>query len=247
MVKTLVISDIHGNLEALKAVIEDAKGFDEMIVLGDLVDYGPSPAEVIDTLRQYSPKIVRGNHDHAVAFGVDCRCGEKTHWISVWFRENITLKLLTKKDKEYLASLPLEIKMNDITAVHASPSNPLYAYVYPWITEEEVCNNIRGNLTLSPRRENECSIEGVYLIGHTHFQFHRVSRGAIIANPGSVGQPRDSDPRASYMLLDAERGSFEYRRVKYDVEKTIEKIKELGVKDPYLNALAYILRNGKVQ
>jgi len=94
MSRLLILSDIHGNMPALEKILESIEKYDDVIVLGDLVDYGLHPGEVIDLLKSIGAKIVRGNHDHAAAYRVDCRCGEATHWLSVWFRENITLELL---------------------------------------------------------------------------------------------------------------------------------------------------------
>ena len=124
----LIISDIHGNLMASRRILEAVKGWDEVLVLGDLVDYGPYPGEVLDTLREVGARILRGNHDHAAAYGVDCRAGAQVHWLSVWTRENITLKQLSKADRAFLSSLPLslELDLGDATAkaYHASPKGP---------------------------------------------------------------------------------------------------------------------------
>lgn len=244
-----MVSDVHGNIEALKSVVEGVGGWDGLIVLGDLVDYGPRPGEVIDYLREHDAIIVRGNHDHAVAYGVDCRCGEETHWLSVWFRENVTNRLISDRDKEFLASLPLkrELDFNGgrIVLVHAAPSNPLYSYLYPWLGDSDMCSMLKRRVRLSARKDG-CSGGGMYLVGHTHFQFLRIVRGTLIANPGSVGQPRDGDPRAAYALLDPEEGGVSFGRMSYDVEKVIGDLKGLGVGGPYLSALKVMFREARV-
>ncbi|MEB3779207.1 MAG: metallophosphatase family protein [Desulfurococcales archaeon] len=251
MARILVVSDIHGNIYSLNTVLEHARGWDELVVLGDLVDYGPHPGEVIDILRGYDAKIVRGNHDHAVAFGVDCRCGEETHWLSVWFRENVTLKLLSEDQRKYLASLPLKLNLEidglNIHMMHAAPSNSLYAYLYPWLDNSQVCKLLKSHspLRLSGDKGSRCP-QGLYLVGHTHHQFYRVVEGAIVANPGSVGQPRDGDPRAGYMIIDTTREAIELYRVKYDVGRTVEAIMNLGVPEPYMSALKYMLQRGRI-
>jgi predicted phosphodiesterase len=238
----LVLSDIHGNHVALTRILEEVRGWDEIVVLGDLVDYGPSPGEVIDTLREIGARIVRGNHDHAAAYGVDCRAGERVHWLSVWTRENITLKRLSRADRDFLASLPLGLKLDlgyvVVEAYHASPRDPLYDYPYPWLGEGDF--EARFN-AVEPRGGGI-----IYLVGHTHYQFYRATRKGIVVNPGSVGQPRDGDPRASYAILDPERGLVSLGRVRYDVESVVENYIKLGVPEPYLTALTTILRAGRI-
>ncbi len=251
MSRLLVISDIHGNHDALRSIIDNVERYDEIIVLGDLVDYGPEPGEVIDFLREHGARFVRGNHDDAVGYGRDCRCGESTHWVSVWFRENITNKLLGENDKGFLRSLPerLVFQLDSIIveAVHGSPASPLYGYLYPNIDDQELCSVLRPGLRLRDKsREKECPVGKVFLVGHTHIQFLRTVKGTLIVNPGSVGQPRDGDPRAGYLLIDTDNDSFMLGRVKYDVEKTINKLRALGIPDPYYGFLVQILREGIV-
>ncbi|MEB3765363.1 MAG: metallophosphatase family protein [Desulfurococcales archaeon] len=251
MSRILVISDIHGNLDSLSSVINFVNNYDEVIVLGDLVDYGPEPGEVIDRLREAGARFVRGNHDDAVGFGRDCRCGEKTHWVSLWFRENITNKILDETDKEFLRNLPgrlsLEIDNMIIEAVHGSPASPLYGYLHPDLGDREMCSVLRPSLRLKEKSiDNECPNGKVFLVGHTHIQFLRIVKGALVANPGSVGQPRDGDPRAGYLIINTDTGTFTFGRVKYDVERVIRKLRDLGIPDPYYGFLAQLLRTGIV-
>ncbi|MCE4611545.1 MAG: metallophosphatase family protein [Desulfurococcales archaeon] len=251
MTRYLVISDVHGNLPALKAVLEAVRRWDDVIVLGDLVDYGPNPGEVIDELRSIGAKIVRGNHDHAVAYGVDCRCGSDTHWLSVWFRENVTMKLLGGNDLRFLADLPLKLALNvgsmRATLVHAAPSNPLYDYLYPWLDEESICSMLKSrNLRMRRLEESARCPKGLYLVGHTHYQFVRIVKGALIGNPGSVGQPRDGDPRAPYMILDAESGRIELGRIKYEVESVIRSLEVLRIPEPYLSTLKVMFKEARI-
>ncbi|NOZ30491.1 MAG: metallophosphoesterase family protein [Crenarchaeota archaeon] len=249
MTRLLVVSDVHGNIYALKAVVEGVRGWDRIIVLGDLVDYGPRPGEVIDYLREHDALIVRGNHDHAVAYGVDCRCGEATHWLSVWFRENITNKVLSRRDKEFLSMLPLTSELEDsnvrVVLVHASPSNPLYSYLYPWLDDSSICSMLRPGLRLEGGAR-DCMNGGVYLIGHTHLQFLRTVGGTLVANPGSTGEPRDGDPRAAYSVFDLESSTISFGRARYDVDRVIGDLEDLGVPDPYLSALKVMFREGRV-
>ena len=249
MVRVLILSDVHGNIDALQAVLADAKGWDEVLVLGDLVDYGPSPGEVLDTLRGLGARMLRGNHDHAVAYGVDCRCGEATHWLSTWFRENITVRLISKNDRSFLGGLPERLRLDlgsaRLTAVHGSPSSPLYGYLYPWLPPRELCGMLRPSARLREEQVKSCP-RGLYLVGHTHYQFLRVQDGALVVNPGSVGQPRDGDPRAAYAVLDTETGRVVFGRVRYPVEKTLERLRGLGVPEPYMSALRVLLVEARV-
>ncbi|MEN2999242.1 MAG: metallophosphoesterase family protein [Acidilobaceae archaeon] len=245
--RVLLLSDIHGNLEALEAVLQNAR-YDEVWVLGDLVDYGPNPAEVIDLVRSLSPTMVlRGNHDDAVGYGVDCGCGEKTHWLSVYSREKYTMKLVTEEQRRWLASLPLreqrEIGGRRLLAVHASPRNPLHDYLLPSLPAEELRRMLSVGLGMRASRLVNANI---VVSGHTHVPADFVVEGIRVINPGSVGQPRDGDPRASYGILDTESWEFRVFRVDYPREKTLEKLKPY-VDDPKVYAkLAEILTIGRV-
>ena len=235
--RALVISDIHGNYEALKSVLRDAGPYDEVIVLGDLVDYGPDPDLVIDELRSIKPLIVRGNHDEAVLRGVDCRSGPQLHEASVYTRENITLRKLGGIDLECLKQATYRVVRDlgsiRVFAAHASVKDPLYKYLYPWLSEEVFTDYLGA--------------EGInyVLIGHTHYQFLRPLRSGVrVINPGSVGQPRDGDWRAAYALI-SDSGEIAFRRVKYSVEITISRLKELIGETKHYVKLSSILRGGK--
>jgi len=241
MTRILLISDIHGNYEALKAVLNDAHHlrFDEVVVLGDLVDYGPDPDLVIDEVRSLKPKaIVRGNHDHAVGYGVDCGCGPATHAASVYTREEISLKKLSSNDVKWLASLPTKTTLKalgfkGVLAVHATPAEELHDYLYPWFSDDRVTSSLKD-------------FEGpALLVGHTHYQFTVRRLGKyLIANPGSVGQPRDGDPRAAYAIIDDNETAITFRRVKYDAETTIGKLEALVKDKSSLRLLKYLLMHG---
>lgn len=247
--KVLVIADIHANIDALNSVLKIAGGFDDVLVLGDLVDYGPDPAEVIDAVRGLGASVVMGNHDNAVAFGVDCRCSERIHWLSVWFRENVTFKLVSRNDREFLTRLPtkLELELGNlkVLVVHASPSNPLYGYLYPWSGKDELCKSLTHSFRLSSNYECDLSYD-LYLVGHTHHQFLLTMGRSRVLNPGSVGQPRDGVPRASYAIVDVDRGNIILGRVKYDVDAVIRRLEALGVGGDYLRTLKYILHRAQL-
>ncbi len=234
--EVLIISDVHGNLDAFKAILEK-ENYDAVWFLGDLTDYGPEPHLVLDLLRDLKPEVwVTGNHDYANAFGVDCGCGEKTHALSVYTRENVTQKLLSKEDIQFLKILPIKKEMQidgrSYYFVHGCPADPLYGYMFDFMPE---CmrNELGGKITTN-----------FLMFGHTHFPVLGEYEGMIYLNPGSVGQPRDGDPRASYAVY--HEGRFELKRLAYPVERTVEKLRSLITHKEYLERLIAILRNGKV-
>jgi predicted phosphodiesterase len=217
----LVISDVHGNLTALDAVIKDAGRFDQVWCLGDVVGYGPEPNECIKRLREFDATCLAGNHDLAVA-------GKTPLWeftqdaldVIFWTRH-----WLTPSSLDFLNALPVTplVMEQGITLVHASLRDPVWEY----INEKSIA---KANL--------ELLTTPISLNGHTHIpviyrkpwddwrileEWPRVNSSIKLAldqmfiNPGSVGQPRDEDPRAAYAILDTETMTFTYRRTQYDV------------------------------
>ncbi len=229
--KILVISDVHGNLEALNEVVK--LPHDMVIFAGDIVDYGPRPAECIEKIKNIAFKAVRGNHDNAVASNTDCGCSPAMHNLSVISRE-YTKRVVSKEQIEFLKNLPLkaqfEIDSKKFFLVHASNSNPLFKYMKISDTSTEEFKKEFGD------------IQADFIIyGHTHFPvvIKNVVKGIII-NPGSVGQPRDGDPRASCALIDTKTGNVEIKRIPYDIKKVEKQIKEANLPKP----LVTILKNG---
>lgn len=207
--RVLVFSDIHANRYALAKLLE-IETFDEAIFLGDVVDYGTSPAETIDMVRENAKHIVSGNHDYAAAFNKDCLCSQENHELSVYTRETITMKDLAKEDIDFLKSLPtssdIDIDGTSFQVHHGSPADSLYGYLYPWkVTSDQ----LRGPMSFT----NE---PGNFLVGHTHYQFLLNFGGNLVVNPGSSGQPRDGNPRPAYAIFDSNRRSFEFKRFDYD-------------------------------
>jgi predicted phosphodiesterase len=232
-VRCLIISDIHANLPALKAVLNDAADFDMLWCMGDVVGYGPDPNECIEQLEEFDHIAVAGNHDWAALgklnleyFNVDARRA------NTWTQEN-----LTESSREYLDTLPTQIERDGFTVTHGSPREPIWEYI---LEVEQAIINFRYFTT------------PVCLVGHTHIptafaldekQYHcrvyfppfRVpiplnnSGIRLILNPGSVGQPRDGDPRASYAILDTDLMTWEHRRVEYALEITQERMRARGL------------------
>ncbi|MFW5946611.1 MAG: metallophosphoesterase family protein [Candidatus Natronoplasma sp.] len=208
--KTLLISDIHGNYEALKEVLAEEK-YDRLYCMGDIVDYGPSPEECIKELLHRADVVIRGNHDNAVATGADCGCSYEIKDLSEEVR-SITKDLLSEESMEYLRNLPFEEEKDDFFFTHASKGD-LYKYLKPDTLEEE----------FTDFSEVE---QDIVLLGHTHIPMERKIKGKRFINPGSVGQPRDGDVRASYAIL--ENDEVEFKRKEYDIKNVKKKLDEKG-------------------
>jgi putative phosphoesterase len=226
--KIVIISDLHGNAEALAALTES---YDELWVLGDLVNYGPQPQEVIAAVRDRATLVVRGNHDHAVGYDVDPQCAPAFRAMAA-ATQRYTASVLPAADKDFLRELPLtQIVTRDERRVylcHATPSDPLFAYCPPD----------------SPQWEQEADrIDAdVILVGHTHLPFVKTIGKCQIVNPGSLGQPKHGGPHASYAVW--QDGEVSLRTVPYPVERTIERLRQLPLATDVVEALAHLLRTG---
>ncbi|MBS3816143.1 MAG: metallophosphoesterase family protein [Candidatus Thermoplasmatota archaeon] len=222
--KTLLISDIHGNYEALKGVLRE-ENWDKIYCMGDIVDYGPSNQKCVELIKKKADLVVRGNHDNAAAFGVDCGCGYEIKDLSQEVRK-ITVEDISEESKDYLRELPMTESTEKYFLTHASKDD-LYKYLKPDTSEDE----FEGFKDLD---------QDIVLLGHTHIPMDREIDGKRYINPGSLGQPRDGDTRAAYAVLEDDEITFE--RLKYDIETVIEKMRE---KD-YPERAIRILRAGKV-
>ncbi len=216
--KVLIISDIHGNYEALKTVTE-SESYDDIIFLGDAVDYGPQPAEVVDFISENVKHAAMGNHDHAVINDVDCKCAPAMHHLSEFSRNNISKKLLSKNDigkmKKFREKIEIEMEGIPMYLTHASPNNNLYGYLFS--TEAEMVT-----------RDPELKDFKYIMVGHTHFPMMYRSR---IINPGSCGQPRDGNWKPWYAVLDTRDESVRFTRFQYDYGKTVRELELLVDKD----------------
>jgi putative phosphoesterase len=228
-VKILIISDVHGNAEALNALHES---YDELWVLGDLVTYGPEPTEVVQHLREQASLIVRGNHDHAVGHDVDPRCSPPFRAMAEATRQH-AMKVLSDDDKRFLRDLPLTASVERdgqrLFLCHATPSDPLFAYCPPD----------------SPAwRHESASVDAdIILVGHTHLPFVKRFGTRTVVNPGSLGQPKDGGPEASYAVW--EDGAVTLRKVAYPVDRTVAKMKELALPAGIAVDLEHLLRTGQ--
>jgi len=228
--KIAIISDLHGNYEALRSLREN---YDELWVLGDLVNYGPEPGEVVDFVRANSSVMVRGNHDHSIGYDMDPRCGTRYQKMADLTRR-YSASVLKKDQKEFLRQLPLklELKRQDTSfyLCHAKPSDPLYGYC-PEESEEWV-------------KELSQVKADVLLVGHTHTPFVREIGNRAVVNPGSLGQPKTGKSDACYAVW--EDGSFSLKSFPYAVDETIGRLRVLGFPQEVEKDLITVLQTGSV-
>ncbi|MGP0074065.1 MAG: metallophosphoesterase family protein [Bryobacteraceae bacterium] len=226
--KVVIISDIHGNLEALTGLPEN---FDELWVLGDLVNYGPNPGEVVDFVKANAAVVIRGNHDHAIGFNEDPHSSSPFSEMAQTM-QRYTSSILSESQKQFLRDLPLradrEFRGITVSMCHAVPSDPLLAYCPPD----------------SPRWESELELAkaDILLVGHTHLAFERQFGSRRVINPGSVGQPKTGTPAACYAVW--EDGAIELRSFEYPFQNTIEKIARLPIPTGIKASLSDVLRSG---
>lgn len=223
--RVALLSDIHSNLEALEAVLVALPEVDRVVVLGDIVGYGPDPNGVITRLRTIGARAVRGNHDQAMLEPATLE----------WFNPHAaaaarwTQSVLTPQSLRYLKSLPSHGRVGRHRAVHGSPNKP-----YIW---EYILDDLQALEILVKLGHRWC------FFGHTHLprifteegeQLPTLDRwlplpASALVNPGSVGQPRDGNPLASFAVADLEAGSVHFYRVAYDIKATQAKIREAGL------------------
>jgi diadenosine tetraphosphatase ApaH/serine/threonine PP2A family protein phosphatase len=222
-----VLADIHSNLEAFQAVLTDLEergGADEIWCLGDIVGYGPDPRECIRLLRQYRSSCVAGNHDWAAIGKLDTSAfNPEAAAASQW-----TAGALTKEDADYLASLPLTLSQGDFTMVHGSPREPVWEYILSVHTAKANFGHFDSKFCLIGHSHSPLLFE---LDSKNSCRLHQLpeqlslkTESRFIINCGSVGQPRDGDPRASYAIIDTEQEFLWHYRVKYNFKATQEKI-----------------------
>jgi predicted phosphodiesterase len=239
----VILSDIHGNLEALDAVLADAPSDLPIWCLGDVVGYGPNPNECIERLRSLEVECIVGNHDWAVMNKVDVQDFNPDAQLAVrWTQDH-----LTQQSVEYLEHLPVSLEKGLFTLVHGSPREPIWEYIlYP----------PTARLNFAHFSTSFC------FVGHTHvpvlFRFRAegdnrtceaeqlveggpqpLGEGRLIVNPGSVGQPRDGDARASYAILDTDALTLEYRRVSYDIEQVQRHMEDVELPRRNIMRLSY--------
>jgi len=207
-----LISDVHGNLPALEAVLDDMPPVDDVVCAGDVVGYNPWPRECLKRVRAVSSLVVQGNHDRNVETPRRYAGNEMAHAGLELAQEE-----LSDKQREWLADRPerAEFAGGAYRLVHSHPDPArLGSYVRP---------------AQFPKMRSYLDDHAGLVLGHTHIQHEATIDGRLIVNPGSVGQPRDRDGRAAYAVLDTDTDNVELRRVEYDVDRVITRVEERGL------------------
>jgi diadenosine tetraphosphatase ApaH/serine/threonine PP2A family protein phosphatase len=234
-VRTALISDIHANLEALQAVLKhiDTQRVDRTICLGDIIGYGANPVECVDLVAARCEWSLMGNHDFGVLYeptNFNQAAEQAAYWTRAQFEAEPD-RAKAGRRWEFLGRLRVRVSFGDFLCVHGTPRRPINEYLFP----EDALNSPVKMQQIFERIDRHC------LVGHTHVPgvftdepdfyppmdvggVYKFSNGEkTIINPGSVGQPRDLDPRASYAVLDD--GRVEFYRLEYDVDTAVEKIR----------------------
>ena len=229
--KSAIFSDVHANIQSLEAVWDDIQkqNPDAVYCLGDLVGYGANPNEVIEFIRDKDIPTIMGNYDNGVGLELDsCGCKytnpklERLGELSIWWSRGHT----SQANKDFLQGLPKELRLNDqrqnVLLVHGSPRS-LHEYLpeeRPTVTFERIANVA------------ECDI---MFFGHTHIPYKKRVAETLFVNTGSVGRPKDGNPRAGYVILKS--GDVEFRRVEYDMEAAAQAIRASDLPDYYADEL----------
>jgi predicted phosphodiesterase len=235
-VKLGVLSDIHANLTALEAVLAEIGPVEALWVCGDTVGYGPDPADVLALLRERGATLVAGNHDRAVATGDDLELFNRHAASAVLLHQ----RWLSPEERDALAALPRTLELADVTFCHGSLRDPLWEYV---------TNPRAAAASLDLAKTSHCCAGHTHVpalfqpaqapVGHVRYGIaYRLAPRAFV-NPGSVGQPRDGDPRAAYATLDLAEGTITFHRSSYRVDETQRRMRARGLPAILADRLAF--------
>ena len=237
-----VLSDVHGNLEALEAVLRDVRRGrpDACLCLGDTVGYGPDPNECAARIRELGGLVIAGNHDLAAAGMLDPSAFTPLARAAIeWTRD-----VLTEETRAWLAALPARLEDAAFLAVHGSPRDPIEEYIIDLPTSLAIFSDHAFALCLV----GHSHVPGAFILeanGAVRARRLPVGKGVRLArasryivNVGSVGQPRDGDPRASYLVLDTSARTVTLQRLDYPVAATQEKMTARGLPTPLAQRLA---------
>ena len=227
-----LLSDVHGNLPAFEAVLADVDdaGVEEIWCLGDLVGYGAEPNGCVELARERCDLCLAGNHDLVVTGEIDLGdFSSSAAAAAQWTRDTIDAEAL-----EFLRSLKPQADDRDIGLYHASPRDPVWEYVLSTWQADECMDLMKkrvgavghSHVALWFKRSGEGNVDGAPAEGGLE---QDLAEGDWLLNPGAVGQPRDGDPRAAWLLLDTEGWSADWRRVEYEIDRAAEAIEEAGL------------------
>ena len=226
--RILLIADIHSNWPALAAINER---FDACLFLGDVVDYATDPLPCIEWVRKHARAVVRGNHDHSVAQRVSVRPVGTFRRMAAAMRP-AHFEVLHDEHLSWLARMPvthrIELDGLRFLMVHATPRDPMDEYLEPL---PELWNQRLEHLDAD-----------FVCVGHTHVPMHLKLERMQVVNPGSVGQPRDGDPRAAYAII--ENGRVEFHRVPYDIDRTLQHMRDSHIDENTIAIAESVLRTG---
>jgi diadenosine tetraphosphatase ApaH/serine/threonine PP2A family protein phosphatase len=238
--RILVFSDIHANINALEAVLEHAGKIDAVWCLGDLVGYGSDPNDCVERIRTLPNLVcILGNHDAATLGRIDLNTFNHEANLAIQW----TKTQLSKENGQFLNNLPEKVVIDQVTLSHGSPRNPIWEYI---LDIQTASNNF------------ECFSTPICFVGHTHLPlaFQTLNgvekveckvpdseeclplQGRMILNPGSVGQPRDHNPKAAYAIYDPDRSTWDFHRVKYEIATVQERIILAGLPHHHADRLA---------
>jgi predicted phosphodiesterase len=238
--RVAVFSDVHANLAALEAVLDaiDAESPDTLWCLGDLIGYGPKPNECTAVVRERADVCLCGNHDLGILGTIDLSefsgdAGFAARW---------TQEVLEPDARAFLGTLEPTGRADGVALYHGSARDPVWEYVLSGdaayatlrLTTEQIVLVGHSHVALEVRL-HELLVEGGLAAAGTQLE---LADARWVMNPGSVGQPRDGDPRAAWMLLDLEAQRAEFRRVDYDIERTQAEMRAVGLPEPLVTRLA---------
>jgi predicted phosphodiesterase len=227
-----LLSDVHGNLPAFRAVVDDvrASGADETWCLGDLVGYGAEPDGCVELAKEACDACLAGNHDLVVTGEIDIAdFSSNAATAARWTRENISEEALS-----FLRELSPADAGREPALYHASPRDPVWEYVLSTWQATEIMDEMQprvsavghSHVALYFQRNGDSEVEGAVAPEGTELD---LSRGQWLINPGGVGQPRDGDPRAAWLLLDTDTWKATWRRVEYPIDEAARAIEEAGL------------------
>jgi predicted phosphodiesterase len=238
--RVLLLSDIHANLVALQAVLANAGKVDQVWCLGDVVGYGPNPSECCAWVQEHAALTVAGNHDWAALGRIDLDdFNVYARAATIW-----TTQHLTPAAQAWLEDLPQRVVADTATLVHGSPRQPIWEYL---LRASQAQRNFAyfvtpicfvGHTHVPIIFEEGALQRGESGISPTYNQPTPLTTGRYLVNPGSVGQPRDGDPRAAYALYDLDTQTVEFRRIAYDIAQTQQQMRAAGLPDPLVTRLA---------